>query len=48
MFLPAGGRGPDRGEGHALEERKRDVFARVMGGGALSGPLGEDIRGLFA
>jgi SNF2 family DNA or RNA helicase len=34
----------------ALQERKRDLFARVMDdeGGALSGALSaEDIRGLF-
>ena len=35
----------------ALQERKRDMFARVLNddGGALSGALtAEDIRGLFA
>jgi SNF2 family DNA or RNA helicase len=35
----------------ALQERKRDLFARVLDddGGALSGVLtAEDIRGLFA
>ncbi|MDP9429974.1 MAG: SWF/SNF helicase family protein, partial [Actinomycetota bacterium] len=34
----------------ALQERKRDLFARVMDDdGALAGPLtAEDIRGLFA